>query len=77
MSQGTQFANARDLKVVYVYRRAFWACSQCAWRLRAHDSVPNAPALKAFAAHSCELYISAKRKKASMVAPPVPSERAA
>lgn len=77
MSSATQLANARKLKVVYVYRRTFWKCSRCAWRLRAHDSVPNAPALKAFAAHACELYVPGKEHKPGMAAAPASTLRRA
>lgn len=69
MSDRIQLVKVRELKVVYVYRRPFWACSRCAWRLRGHDSVPNVAALRAFEAHACELYLAGKKTKSEMAIP--------
>ena len=52
----------RELKLSRSYRRRFWICSACKWRVRAGGRLVTRAVGTMFEAHCCEMYAAAPKK---------------
>jgi hypothetical protein len=71
----TVAAVERELKLSRRYRRLYWVCSTCQWRVRAYGRTVNRPVAVLFEAHACRLYVPAPKTITKQKEPVIDSGR--